>query len=112
MAKQVAKAVTKAKQPVTKRSSVELHDNAERPNGKQVATTTDEDLLNALKSSPGGLSKDQADNLIPFIYVLQPLSPQVMKGDAARIEGAEAGDIWLRNGPVIKGEDGMLFQPC
>jgi len=73
-------------------------------------------LFNKIKSEPGGgLSKDQADNLVPLIYLLQPLSPQVMKGDPARIEGAEAGDIWLRNAekPIIKGDkEGMVFQPC
>src|SRR5438477_259916 len=62
----------------------------------------------------GSLSKDQADNLVPLIYLLQPLSPQVMRGDPARIDGAEPGDIWLRNSerPIIKSEKGMLFQPC
>lgn len=75
----------------------------------------DPELLARMKSDQGGgLSKDQADNLVPLIYLLQPLSPQCMKGDPARIEGAEAGDIWLRNAenPIVKGEEGMLFQPC
>jgi hypothetical protein len=84
---------------------------------RQVATNTEMDpvLFQRMKTDPGGgLSKDQADNLVPLIYLLQPLSPQVMKGDPARIEGAEAGDIWLRNAenPIVKGEDGMIFQPC
>lgn len=72
-------------------------------------------LFNKMKSDPGGgLSKDQADNMVPLIYLLQPLSPQVMKGDPERIPDAEAGDVWLRNAekPIIKGEVGMLFQPC
>lgn len=77
---------------------------------------TMETLLARAKSEPGGgLSKDQADNLVPLIYLLQPLSPQVMKGDPQRIDGAEAGDIWCRNSepPIIKGDtEGMLFQPC
>jgi hypothetical protein len=61
-----------------------------------------------------GLSTDQADNMVPLIYVLQAGSPQVKKGDPSRIEGAEAGDFWLRNAtdPIIKGEDGLLFQHC
>lgn len=65
-------------------------------------------------SKGGGLSDDQSDNLVPLIYLLQPLSPQCLKGDAQRIENAESGDIWLRNAdpPIIKGEEGMLFQPC
>jgi len=84
----------------------------------QPAATVDidQELIRRMKTDAGGgLSKDQADNLVPLIYLLQPLSPQVMKGDAARIDGAEAGDIWLRNAepPIIKGDtEGMLFQPC
>lgn len=75
----------------------------------------DADIMAKIKAdAAGGLSKDQADNLVPLIYVLQPLSPQVMRGDAARIDGAEAGDIWLRNSenPIVKSDTGMLFQPC
>jgi hypothetical protein len=61
-----------------------------------------------------GLSTDQADNLVPLVYILQGLSPQVMKGNAARIEGAEAGDFWLRNAsePIVSGEQGLIFQHC
>lgn len=92
-------------------------EKASVPAKQESTELTEADAMAALLAEQkaavgGGLSSDQADNLIPFIYVLQPLSPQVMKGDAARIPDAEAGDIWLRNGPVIKGEDGMLFQPC
>lgn len=86
---------------------------------QNTAVTTEEEidaatlaLLNEDKQ--GGQSHDQADNLVPLIYLLQPLSPQVMKGDAARIDGAEAGDIWLRNAepPIVSGDTGILFQPC
>lgn len=63
-----------------------------------------------------GVSTDQADNLVPLIYLLQPLSPQVMRGNQKQIEGAQPGDIWLRNAPeddqIISADDGLLFQPC
>jgi len=61
-----------------------------------------------------GVSSDQADNLVPLIYVLQPLSPQIRKNSPAYIEGAQQGDILLRNAPnpIVKGEEGILFQPC
>lgn len=92
-------------------------------NPKQAITETNAatpsvdntDLMNRINTdAAGGLSKDQADNLVPLIYLLQPLSPQVMRGDPSRIEGAEPGDIWLRNSenPIVKSEKGMLFQPC
>jgi hypothetical protein len=61
-----------------------------------------------------GLSKSAADNLVPLIYVLQKLSPQVDTRNPQHLANAEPGDIWLRNAPtpIIKGEEGMLFQPC
>lgn len=74
-----------------------------------------DDVMARIKNeAAGGLSKDQADNLVPLIYILQPLSPQVMRGDPQRIDGAEAGDLWLRNSenPIVKSEKGILFQPC
>lgn len=61
-----------------------------------------------------GVSTAQEDNLVPLIYLLQDMSPQVKKKDPAYIEGAEAGDIWLRNAanPIVVGEEGFRFQPC
>lgn len=61
-----------------------------------------------------GLSSDQADNLVPLIYVLQAQSPQVLKRNPAFIDGAEAGSIWFRNAanPIVSGEKGFIFQPC
>ncbi len=45
------------------------------------------------------VSKDQSDNLVPLIYLLQANSPQCLKGHEKHIPGAEAGSIWLRNDP-------------
>jgi hypothetical protein len=57
------------------------------------------------------LSQSASDNLIPLVYILQPLSPQVMARNPAQIQGAEPGDIWLRNAadPIHKE---IWFQPC
>ena len=59
-----------------------------------------------------GSSTDAADNIVPLIYVLQANSPQVNRRNPAYIEGAEPGDIWLRNAPrpIIKGDKGIVFQ--
>ena len=69
-----------------------------------------------LKAHGGGrgVSHDAADNIVPLIYVLQALSPQVNKAKPDFIPGSEAGDIWMRNSvpPIVKGEAGLLFQPC
>lgn len=66
-----------------------------------------------------GVSTKQEDNLVPLIYVLQPLSPQCLRGDPKQIKGAVPGDIWLRNAPeeiqVQHSEDdqgGIIFQHC
>jgi hypothetical protein len=72
-------------------------------------------LKERAKASAGrGVSTDQADNLIPLVYVLQGLSPQVNKRGDAYVEGAEPGDFWIRNAavPIIKGAEGLIFQPC
>lgn len=74
-----------------------------------------------------GVSTSADDNLVPLIYVLQPLSPQCDRRSPQYVEGAEAGDLWLRNAPmgleVVKanfenaraaGQEnfGLLAQPC
>jgi len=61
-----------------------------------------------------GLSKSQEDNLVPLVYILQKQSPQVEEHDTRYIPGAKAADIWLRNAPnpIVKGSEGILFQPC
>jgi len=61
-----------------------------------------------------GTTQRAEDNLVPLVYVLQSNSPQVNKRNDAYIEGAEAGDIWLRHSPkpIIKGTEGISFIPC
>lgn len=57
-----------------------------------------------------GVSYDAEDNLLQFIKVLQPLSPEILAGPA-QIEGAEAGDFFCRglNPELLKS---IWFQPC
>jgi hypothetical protein len=80
-----------------------------------VAVVTPAFLSDAVANDAGkGVSTDQSDNLIPLIYVLQPLSPACNKRDPAHIEGAEPGALWLKNSahPIVDGETGIVFQPC
>lgn len=72
-----------------------------------------EDLVKSAQEMAGqGVSMAAEDTLIPILAVLQPLSPQVTKGDAKRIEGAEAGHLLLTaTGQLFAGETGLLFQP-
>lgn len=58
-----------------------------------------------------GLSTDASDNLVPLVYILQPLSPQVLKKNENYIEGAEPGQIWLKNSEDPF-HDMITFQPC
>lgn len=86
---------------------------------KALVKETEEQLpatiLEQMEGDAGkGISEAQEDNLVPLIYALQKGSPQVNKRDDAYIEGAEAGDIWLRNASqeIVKGQEGITFQPC
>jgi hypothetical protein len=86
----------------------------EREQTQLTTTAVDPDLERMIEADAGkGVSTSQADNLVPLIYILQPLSPQVLQGNA-HIDGAHAGDIWLKNAPepVTSGADGIWFQPC
>jgi hypothetical protein len=67
------------------------------------------------EDSGKGLSFAAEDNIVPLIYTLQALSPAVNKRNSAYVEGAEPGDFLKKNsihGPLVKGTEGMLFQPC
>lgn len=70
--------------------------------------------LQDYQSTGVGVPTDQKDFLLPMAKVLDAKSPEVTKGHAGHIKGAEAGDIFIKNAPqqVYKGETGFLFQPC
>jgi hypothetical protein len=79
------------------------------------STTIPADLESMMQEDVGkGVSTDAADNLVPLLYVLQPLSPQVLPDNQAYMDGARAGDIWVKNAPdpIVPGEEGVWFQPC
>lgn len=53
------------------------------------------ELMEGMLADAGlGVSTDPNEVGIPFLYILQDLSPQVKKRDEAYIEGAEVGDIY------------------
>lgn len=82
-----------------------------RPN---LPKLTDEQFAELSEDFDAGTSKASEDNLVPIIYVLQKLSPQTDERNPKYVDGARPGDIWLRNAPnpIIKGDEGMIFQPC
>lgn len=70
--------------------------------------------LQSYKSEGLGVPTDQKDFLIPMARVLDAKSPEVEKRGPNYVQGAEPGDIYIKNAPnpLIKGEEGVAFQPC
>jgi hypothetical protein len=91
----------------------------QKPTSKSVTTVNrtvagrpSAELQKMMKEDAGeGLSTDAADNLIPLVRILQPLSPQVLKKNEEYMEGAEPGLIWLKNAEDPF-HDTITFQPC
>jgi hypothetical protein len=61
-----------------------------------------------------GYSTKAEDGIVPFIDILQLLSPQIKKNNEKFIKGAEAGDIYVKGAlePIVGPEDGIQVQPC
>ncbi len=75
----------------------------------------DNDLSFMMEDAGKGVSFAQDDNIVPIIYLLQANSPATKKSNPSYVDGALPGDIWKRNSihkPLVKGEEGMLFQHC
>ena len=74
-----------------------------------------EEMLGAFMEDAGAGTENigAEDMKIPFIRVLQPVSPQLKKKDSAYIQGAEAGDVFNTvTGNLWKAEDGVRVIPC
>lgn len=84
------------------------------PRTQVPAKTDGTSLRERMKRDAGrGVSTKAADNLVPLVQVLQPLSPQVLKKNQNYIEGASAGDFIVKslNNAIFSGSDGIYFQP-
>lgn len=70
--------------------------------------------LRSYESTGAGVPSDAKDFLLPMAKVLDAKSPECEKRGPNYVPGAEAGDILLKNAPnpLIKGDQGFLFQPC
>lgn len=101
---------------VTKKTTSTKPPSSSRAVAPRQAAALPANLDEAMDADAGkGISTAQEDNLVPLIYVIQPLSPQADKRDQAKyIEGAEPGSIWLKNAPepIVPGDEGIIFQPC
>lgn len=70
-------------------------ESAENLPATQAAAGLPAEMLQDMEQDSGmGVSTDPNEVGIPFLYILQDLSPQVKKRDEAYIEGAEVGDIY------------------
>jgi hypothetical protein len=90
-----------------------MPDQALKPVETQLPAEQDEFLALTEQYAERGVSFKQEDQLIPMIYVLQQMSPSVDKRGTNYINGAEAGDFWLRSAlePIRNGEDGIAAIP-
>jgi hypothetical protein len=90
-----------------------MSDQALQTTNQQLPAEQDEYLELTGQYAERGVSFKPEDQLTPLIYVLQSLSPQVERRGDNYIEGAEAGDFWLRNSlnPIRNGEEGIIAIP-
>lgn len=78
------------------------------------ASSLPAELLQNLETDAGrGVSTDPNEVGIPFLYILQDMSPQVKKRDPAYIDGAEVGDIYNNvTKEIIQAKHGFEFISC
>jgi len=87
----------------------------ERKSDSVVDTAAQDELAKMMAADAGrGVSTAMEDNVVPLIYILQALSPQVQKKKPdTYIDGAEAGMIWFRGSKdLVSGDDGIPVVPC
>ena len=79
-------------------------------NKTEVSTEVMEDIL---ATAGEGVDYDTSELQIPFVRVIQALSPQVKKSDSAFIKDAAQGDLFNTvTGEFWKGEKGIVVIPC
>jgi hypothetical protein len=90
-----------------------MSDQSLQTTNPQLPAENDEYLELTGQYAERGVSFKSEDQLLPLIYVLQNMSPQVDKRGSNYIEGAEPGDFWLRNDlkPIRNGEEGIEAIP-
>ena len=78
---------------------------------KTTALSAFDDTL--LSGGTGLEETTTEDFAIPFIRVLQPMSPQLQKQNGSYVAGASAGDLYNTvTGEAHDGEKGILIVPC
>jgi len=90
---------------------------AENENKNEIAeakTTAMSTFDDSLLSGGTGLEETTTEDFaIPFIRVLQPMSPQLQKKHGSFVEGASAGDLYNTvTGEAFDGDKGISIIPC
>ena len=77
-----------------------------------LATISDSLLANVMDDAAEGLDFGLGDTAIPFLRLLQSNSPEVMRGNAKQVEGAQAGMFLnIASGALYEDEGGILVVP-
>ena len=84
---------------------------------KEIVVKEDQlptDLLDEITASAGeGTAFDSSEMQIPFIRIIQAMSPQANKKDDAYIEGSGQGDAFNTvTNEFWGGDDGLIVVPC
>lgn len=82
---------------------------------EETAIALPTEMMGAFMEDAGAGTENigSEDMKIPFIRVLQPVSPQLKKKDGAYVAGAEAGDVINTvTNQLWKAEDGVKVIPC
>jgi len=87
---------------------------ADKKKAGAVTEAASDDVLALMRKNAGkGVSTAMEDNVVPLVYILQALSPQVQRKKEEYIDGAEAGMIWFRGTKdVVAGEEGIPVVLC
>jgi hypothetical protein len=81
---------------------------------KKKSAELSTDVLDDIFEYAGeGTAYDSSEMQIPFVRILQAMSPQLKKREAEYIEGAEQGDMFNTvTKQLWTGEDGITIIPC
>jgi hypothetical protein len=85
-----------------------------KKNNEIVFNDLDEDLMLQMSEDASDFQHnvDGEDITTPRLKLLQPISPELTKGDAKFVAGAEAGDMYeVISKTIYKAEEGILFIP-
>ena len=82
-----------------------MANDVDKPKGANVST----DVMDDIFSTAGeGASFDSSEMQIPFVRLIQAMSPQLSKKKPEYIEGAEQGDAFNTvTSEIWKGEEGL-----